>query len=77
VHEDAPYTWIPTREQLDGANVTRLARRLDCADYDELHRLSLDEPERFWRAVQDDLGVPFFDDWDRVLDDSHGSAWTT
>jgi acetyl-CoA synthetase len=57
--------------------VTRLARTLGCADYDELHRLSVMEPDRFWRAVRDDLGLPFTRDWDAVLDDSRGIEWTT
>jgi acetyl-CoA synthetase len=71
------YSWVPTREQLNAANVVRLARALGCATYGELHRLSVDEPERFWRAVREDLGIPFFRDWDAVLDDSRGTEWTT
>jgi len=71
------YSWVPSADQLDAANVARLARRLDCADYHALHRLSVGEPDRFWRAVRDDLRIPFSHDWDRVLDDSRGIEWTT
>jgi len=71
------FTWVPSPEQLEAANVTRLARLLGCVDYDELHALSLDDPDRFWRAVVDDLGIPLQQHWNRVLDDSRGPAWTT
>ena len=71
------FAWVPSGEQLEAANVVRLARRLGCADYDTLHRTSIEEPDRFWRAVRDDLGVPFSRDWDEVLDDSRGIEWTT
>ena len=71
------FSWIPSATQLDTANVARLARVLGCDDYRALHRVSVEEPERFWRAVRDDLGIPFSRDWDRVLDDSRGIEWTT
>jgi acetyl-CoA synthetase len=71
------YAWVPTRAQLDAANVVRLARTLGCTSYEELHRVSLCEPDRFWRAVRDDLGLPFSSDWTRVRDDSRGIEWTT
>ena len=73
----ADVAWRPTIGQLERANVTRLARRLGCASYDDLHRVSVEEPERFWPAVREDLDLPLFRDWDRVLDDSRGREWTT
>jgi acetyl-CoA synthetase len=71
------YAWVPTLEQLESANVQRLARRLGCADYDSLHRVSIDDPDRFWRAVRDDLGFPFASDWSEVVDISRGPEWAT
>jgi acetyl-CoA synthetase len=71
------FTWVPSQEQLESANIVRLARSLGCADYHELHRLSVEEPERFWAAVRDDLAIPFTHDWDAVRDDSRGIEWTT
>ena len=73
----AAYSWAPTEEQLEAANVVRLARALGCADYDSLHVASIEEPDRFWRAVRDDLAIPFSHDWNRVLDDSRGVEWAT
>jgi acetyl-CoA synthetase len=42
-----------------------------------LHRVSIEEPDRFWRAVVADLGIPLERDWDAVLDESQGIEWTT
>ncbi len=71
------YSWVPSAAQLAAANVTRLARSLGCADYEGLHRVSIDEPDRFWRAVAADLEIPLSRDWDAVLDASRGIEWTT
>jgi acetyl-CoA synthetase len=75
--ERSGYSWVPSPEQLEAANVVRLARRLGCADYGTLHRVSIEEPDRFWRAVREDLGIPLRHDWNAVLDDSRGKEWTT
>jgi acetyl-CoA synthetase len=71
------FTWSPSPEQLAAANVGRLSRVLGCSSYDELHRVSIDEPDRFWRAVVADLGIPLARTWDEVSDDSRGIEWTT
>jgi acetyl-CoA synthetase len=71
------FTWTPSAGQLESANVVRLARRLGCDGYGELHRVSIEEPDRFWRAVRADLELPFARDWDAVADDSRGVPWTT
>jgi acetyl-CoA synthetase len=60
---------------VEHANVTRLQRKLGCGDYHELHRLSVEEPERFWPAVVDDLGIGFSTQWEHVIDTSDGVEW--
>src|SRR5215212_1299376 len=52
-------------------------RRLGCADYHELHRYSVEDPEWFWPAVVDDLAIEFSQPWERVLDTSRGPEWAT
>ena len=73
----AAYAWTPTADQLERANVVRLARSLDCASYAELHRVSVDEPDRFWRAVVSDLALELARPWDVVCDESRGIEWVT
>ena len=71
------FAWTPSAELLETANVVRLAKTLGCSDYPGLHRVSVAEPDRFWRAVRDDLTIPFARDWTEVLDDTQGVEWTT
>jgi acetyl-CoA synthetase len=69
------YVWTPTREQIEQANVSRLQRKLGCADYHELHRVSVGDPERFWPVVVEDLEIEFAAPWSMVLDESDGVEW--
>ena len=65
--------WSPTPEVLERANVVRLMRRHGFETYAELLRRSQEEPEWFWPAVVEDLGLEFFEPWKRVVDVSRGS----
>jgi acetyl-CoA synthetase len=67
--------WSPAPELVEQANVTRLIRRLGCADYHELHRRSIEEPDRFWPEVVDDLAIEFSQPWARVVDLTEGPEW--
>ena len=69
------FVWTPTPERVERANLTRLARRLGCDGFHELHRVSVSEPERFWPAVVEDLELEFSRPWDEVLDVSRGIEW--
>jgi acetyl-CoA synthetase len=71
------FIWTPPPELVDRANVTRLRRALGAADYQELHRISVEEPDRFWPAVVADLGIAFSQPWDSVVDSSRGPEWST
>ena len=69
------FVWTPSPGQVERANVTRLARRLGCDGYHALHRVSVEEPERFWPAVVEDLELEFSRPWDEVVDVSRGIEW--
>ena len=71
------FVWTPSDEYVESANVTRLARRLGCSSYHELHRVSVEEPERFWPELINDLGIEFSAPWAQVLDRTRGPQWTT
>src|SRR5438132_13306661 len=51
--------------------------RLGAADYMELHRISVEEPDRFWPELVDDLGIEFSRPWNAVVDVSQGPEWAT
>jgi acetyl-CoA synthetase len=71
------FIWNPPPKLVEQANVTRLMRRLDAAGYRELHRISVEETDRFWPVLIDDLGIEFSRPWDAVVDLAHGPEWAT
>jgi acetyl-CoA synthetase len=71
------FIWSPTAEQVESANLTRLARRLGANGYHELHRVSVLEPDRFWPALIEDLGLEFSQPWEHVVDTARGNEWAT
>ncbi|MGH3432659.1 MAG: AMP-binding protein, partial [Thermocrispum sp.] len=66
------YTWKPTEDHVERANVTRLARAHGIGSLEELRRRSVQDVAWFWDAVVEDLGLPFSTPYDSVLDTSHG-----
>ncbi|MGH3033849.1 MAG: AMP-binding protein, partial [Gaiellaceae bacterium] len=73
----ADFVWEPSPEVLERANVARLMRRHGFDDYWALVRRSQEEPEWFWPAAVEDMGLEFSRSWKRVYDDSRGPEWTT
>ncbi len=71
----AEIVWTPDPERLERASLTRLMRRFGVERYADLHRISVEEPERFWPELVDDLGLVFSRRWDAVLDVSDGIEW--
>ena len=73
----AEVVWIPDEQTLAHANVVRLMRRHGLDDYRALVRRSQEEPDWFWPAAIEDMGLEFSRPWERVYDDSRGPEWTT
>src|SRR3954462_5955229 len=55
----------------------RLTRKLGFDDYWELVRFSAEEPERFWPAAIEDMGLEFSRPRDEGCDLSRGPEWAT
>jgi len=66
------YTWIPTADYVDNANVTRLARAHGLGGLDELRARSVADVRWYWDAVVRDLELPFQVPYHEVLDTSRG-----
>jgi acetyl-CoA synthetase len=71
------FVWRPDASVLGRANVTRLMQRHGLEDYWALVRRSQEEPEWFWPAAVEDMGLEFARPWEQVFDDSRGPEWTT
>ncbi len=69
--------WSPSEEYVERANVTRFMRGSGIGTYEDLVARSTGDVEWFWDAVVRDLGIEFFEPYDRVLDTSKGIEWAT
>ena len=68
--------WRPTPDYIERSRLKAFIDRHGLADYDQLLRRSVDDPEWFWTAVLDDLDIQFFEPFTQVLDTSDGIPWT-
>ncbi|GAB3002835.1 AMP-binding protein [Amycolatopsis acidiphila] len=69
------YTWVPTEDYIENANVTRLARAHGLDSLAGLRARSVADIEWYWDAVVRDLGLPFRTPYTRVADLSRGIEW--
>ncbi|MEU0463574.1 AMP-binding protein [Amycolatopsis sp. NPDC006131] len=69
------YTWVPTDDYVEHANVTRLARAHGIGSLAQLRARSVADIEWYWDAVVRDLGLPFRTPYARVADLSRGIEW--
>jgi acetyl-CoA synthetase len=67
--------WHPTPEYRDRSRLKAFISRHGLPNYDALLRRSIDDPDWFWPAVLDDLGIEFYHPYTRILDTSRGPAW--
>jgi acetyl-CoA synthetase len=67
--------WRPSRELVERSRLKAFIDRHGLRDYADLLRRSTAEPEWFWAAVLDDLGIEFYEPYQRILDLSRGPAW--
>ena len=68
--------WVPTREQAAATNVGRFMSTHGIAEFDELVRRSIAEPDWFWDAAVRFLDLEWFTPYSKVIDTSDGIAWT-
>src|SRR4029077_6852545 len=71
------FAWSPTEAYLQRRPLRRFAEAHGHQDYESLQRWSIEDQERFWRAVERDIGLVWRTPYDRVLDSSRGIPWTT
>ncbi len=67
--------WRPTPEYVEGSHLQRFLKRHGLKDWDELWQRSVDDIEWFWEAVLEDLGIQFYEPYERIVDLSKGYPW--
>ncbi|MBN3773623.1 MULTISPECIES: AMP-binding protein [Burkholderia] len=56
-HPESGQTWQPGQRELQNAGIVKLMRALDVPSYDELMRVSIAEPERYWDTVMRECAI--------------------
>jgi acetyl-CoA synthetase len=72
----APIIWRPRPDDLERSHVARLMRRHGLADAAALRLRAAAEPEWFYPAILEDLGVEWFTPYRQLADRSRGLPWT-
>src|ERR1041385_7128999 len=71
----APIAWEPPAAMIAESNVGRFQAAHGIARFDDLVARSIADPEWFWDAVVQFLGLEWITPYDRVLDTSDGVEW--
>tara|TARA_R110002095_G_scaffold210797_1_gene198300 strand:- start:701 stop:1030 length:330 start_codon:yes stop_codon:yes gene_type:complete len=77
--EFKPYphiVWQPTEELIANSQIQKFINAASVSDYDELLIKADADPEWFWNAAIKFLDIKFYQDYDRVMDQSKGIEWT-
>ncbi|MBW3588402.1 MAG: acetate--CoA ligase [Actinobacteria bacterium] len=69
--------WEPPPAYIDDSNVKRLMDRHSIGSYEELVSRSIEEIEWYWKAVDEDLGLEWFQPYKKVLDTHQGIEWAS
>jgi acetyl-CoA synthetase len=69
--------WAPEPDFAAATNTGRFMASHGIATFDELVERSSRDPEWFWAAVVDFIGIPFDPKWSAVRDTSRGHPWAT
>ena len=67
-----PIAWRPTAEVIERAQLTRFMRQVGAANYDELHKFSIENVEQFTAEVLKFLDIKFEPPYEKLLDVSDG-----
>src|SRR5919204_4659261 len=74
-HGSPGIVWRPGSEYVERSRLRRFMERHGIGSFEELLRRSTQEIEWYWDAVVRDLGLEWYEPYDRVLDLSHGIEW--
>jgi acetyl-CoA synthetase len=70
------FVWEPRSDDLTASHVARLMRRHGIESADRLRAKAAAEPEWFYPAMLEDLGVEWSRSYDTLVDTSRGLPWT-
>lgn len=74
--QDGSFTWTPTPQQQRASRLHHFLESLGAGDLDDVAGIARSEPQRFWAAVVDDIGISWSRRFDAAFDLSEGMPWT-
>lgn len=66
--------WLPSKDQIQTANIAQIMRALNLSSYEDLHAWSVQHPDEFWGFMIHRLGIRFKREFTGVVDHSDGAA---
>nr|WP_188431288.1 AMP-binding protein [Kroppenstedtia guangzhouensis] len=68
--------WFPKEDQVKEMKLYQLMKKHGMMDYDEFHKRSVQDTAWFWKAVEEDMELDWFQPYRQVKDSSNGVPWT-
>ena len=68
--------WEPYGDYLEKSNIRRFMNKYGIETYEELIKRSTEDIEWFWDACLKDLGVEWYQPYEKIMDMSKGFPWT-
>jgi acetyl-CoA synthetase len=72
-----PIVWTPGPDRAADTRTSEFMRLHGISAYDHLYARSVADPDWFWDAVVDFLGIPFATPYEKVSNLDHGPEWAT
>ena len=73
--EPQPVLWHPTPAYVQRSRLHRFMQQWRIPDYPTLYRRSITEPDWFWKAALEEMGIEWAQPYRQVLDLSRGIQW--
>jgi len=70
------FAYMPPAESMAGSNIARFMKKHGISDWRELVQKANGDIGWYWNAVNEDLGIDWFQEYDKVYDSSGGVPWT-
>ena len=64
--------WKPTTEIINKSNIFKMMQKNGFQNYNEFWKWSVANKEEFWSQTVENLGIPFYKKFDKILDTSKG-----
>lgn len=74
--QEGPFAFQPDAGRLRSSNLARFMKKHGISGYKELVKRANGDISWYWDAVSDDLGLGWFQKYDKVYDSSAGVPWT-